>query len=351
MGMEVKIRKKFKDFSLDVEFGTNGGRMGILGPSGCGKSMTLKCVAGVETPDEGYIAVNGRVLFDSENGINVRPQKRRVGYLFQDYALFPNMTVWENLACGLDSSTGRADRNRKIGDMLDLCHLTGLGDRYPSQLSGGQQQRVALARILANEPEVVLLDEPFSSLDAHLSERMQTQLLDVLKHFMDDAVLVTHNRNEAYRICAQILAMDEGRILISGDTREVFRNPQYLKVAMLTGCKNLSRAVKSGEYEVTALDWDMRLRTATPVPDDTTAVGVHSHDFRPATVAETHNLIRISVLETTEGPFERSVAFRRAGGEGEGARCELRWTFVKNPVECPLPEYLSVHPERILLLK
>ena len=168
MSLKVHIHSKLKGFELKVDFETNGKPMGILGASGCGKSMTLKCIAGIMTPDEGYIELRGKVLFDSKNKINLKPQDRKVGYLFQNYALFPNMTVAQNIAVGIRGS--KSEKTEVVTKMLHNFHLQGLEKRYPSQLSGGQQQRVALARILAYEPDALLLDEPFSALDAYLKE-------------------------------------------------------------------------------------------------------------------------------------------------------------------------------------
>ena len=183
MSLQAAIKKRFSGFSLDVSLNTDGGVMGILGASGSGKSMTLKCIAGIETPDEGRIVLNGRVLFDSEKHINLPPQKRKVGYLFQNYALFPNMTVETNIAAGLSGS--KEEKQEAVARMIRLFKLEGLEKRYPSQLSGGQQQRVALARILVYEPDVIMLDEPFSALDYYLKEQLQFQVREVLGRCAD----------------------------------------------------------------------------------------------------------------------------------------------------------------------
>lgn len=211
MSLEVRIRRTLRDFSLETAFTTSDGVLGILGASGCGKSMTLRCIAGVETPDEGRIVLNGRVLFDSAAGINLPPQQRRVGYLFQSYALFPHMTVEENIACALGREKDRKKRAGTIASLVGRFRLEGLEKRYPGQLSGGQQQRVALARILAYEPEALLLDEPFSALDAHLKEKLQLELLELLRGYAGDAVMVTHSRDEAFRLCGRLLIMEHGR--------------------------------------------------------------------------------------------------------------------------------------------
>ena len=208
----VEIKKKLKEFDLDISFSAGKGCLGILGPSGCGKSMTLKSIAGIVTPDSGRIALQyakgeaagGRVLYDSALKINEKPQMRRVGYLFQNYALFPNMSVEENIAAGLK---GMEKKKAKVGEMIERFRLTGLEKRYPGQLSGGQQQRVALARILAYEPEALLLDEPFSAMDTYLREGLRLELSKVLADYDGVSVMVTHDRDEAFQLCKNIMLL------------------------------------------------------------------------------------------------------------------------------------------------
>ncbi len=177
MALEVAIKKYYPDFSLDVNFYTEKGILGVLGASGCGKSMTLKCIAGIETPDEGKIILNARVLFDSEKKINLSPQKRNIGYLFQNYALFPHMNVEENIAVGIKI---KEEKNEIIAKYLKIFHLENLKKAYPKNLSGGQQQRVALARIFASQPDILMLDEPFSALDDFLKWQVELELAKVL---------------------------------------------------------------------------------------------------------------------------------------------------------------------------
>ena len=192
--LTVDIKKKLDNFILDVQFETDREILALLGASGCGKSMTLKCIAGIAKPDEGRIVLNGRVLFDSDKGINLSPQKRRVGYLFQQYALFPNMTVEKNIAAGC-MEKNRERKKALVSEKIEKMHLSGLEHKYPSQLSGGQQQRVALARILINDPELLLLDEPFSALDSFLKWQLEMELSDDLKEFGRGALFVSHSKD------------------------------------------------------------------------------------------------------------------------------------------------------------
>ena len=223
MSLQAAIKKRFSGFSLDVSLNTDGGVMGILGASGSGKSMTLKCIAGIETPDEGRIVLNGRVLFDSEKRINLPPQKRKIGYLFQNYALFPNMTVETNIAAGLSGS--KEEKQEAAARMIRLFKLEGLEKRYPSQLSGGQQQRVAIARALALHPDILCFDEPTSALDPELTG----EVLRVLRDLADrktTMIIVTHEMAFARDVADRIMFMDGGVVVEEGPARQLIEHPQ-----------------------------------------------------------------------------------------------------------------------------
>lgn len=225
MKLVVDIKKDFGSFLLESSFETEDLITGVLGSSGSGKSMTLKCIAGIVTPDEGYIALDDRVLFDSSKKINIRPQDRRVGYLFQNYALFPSMTVKKNIMCGLRKEKDRNAKKRKYEEAVELLHLEGLENRLPSQLSGGQAQRTALARIIVSEPDLLLLDEPFSALDAFLRRSLQTELLSLLKSLKKEAILVTHSAREVRRMTTYLFVMKDGKIIRRGGTEDIFLSP------------------------------------------------------------------------------------------------------------------------------
>ncbi len=229
MSLTVNVKKRFPVFELDVRFESSASRIGILGASGCGKSMTLKCIAGIEIPDEGEIVINGKVMYRSGDKICVKPQKRSIGYLFQNYALFPTMTVVQNIGAGLKGS-GKQNRER-IREMLYTFRLDGLEERLPGELSGGQQQRVALARIMAYEPDVILLDEPFSALDQFLKDRLQQELYDMLEAYKGTVILVSHDRDEIYRFSEELLVLDQGKAVTCGRTREGFADPGCLEAA------------------------------------------------------------------------------------------------------------------------
>lgn len=279
MALTVDIRRDFGSFRLDVSFeADSGGFTGVLGASGCGKSLTLKCVAGIVRPDEGRILLDGRVLFDSAQGTDLPPQKRRVGYLFQQYALFPHMTVEQNIAAGVRE---RSRRQEAIPRLLAALRLEGCAGKYPRQLSGGQQQRVALARILASEPEVLLLDEPFSALDSYLQWQVEWELLQALEHFPGPVLFVTHDREEIRRLCRQVCILDRGRSQDIQPVEDLFDAPRTLAACLLSGCENVSRARRAGAGQVEALDWGIALEVVRPLPDGLSHVGIRAGQLRP----------------------------------------------------------------------
>ena len=345
MSLFVEIRKRLSDFVLDARFETDDPVTDLLGASGCGKSMTLKCIAGVETPDEGRIVLDGETLFDSARGVNLPPQKRGVGYLFQHYALFPHMTVEKNILCGLHGEKDKAVRRQRLREMIEMLQLEGLEKHRPAQLSGGQAQRAALARMLVNKPRLLLLDEPFSALDSHLRDQLQPQFLSLLRSYGRQAVLVTHSRDEAYHLCSRLCVMDGGRILRAGGTKEVFADPGSEPAARLTGCKNIARAVKAGEYEVDVPEWGIRLTAAKPVPDDIRAVGLRAHYFHPRAAA---NRFAVRLDSELEEPFEWILLFRYEGQDA--ASPALWWRMPKDKKPSAMPEALGIAPENVLLL-
>lgn len=233
MALLVDIRKRFRNFELQVSFETEN-VTGILGASGCGKSMTLKCIAGIETPDEGRIVLNDRVLFDSRQHIHVPVQERRIGYLFQNGALFPDMTVEQNIRAGLrDRQSGKSI----IDHLLQDFQLEPLCRKYPRQLSGGQKQRVALARILAGCPEVLLLDEPFSALDSHLKWQVAQSLSEMLKTYAGDMLFVSHDQDEVQYFCQNVCVLEAGKSLPMQTVEELFGYPKTASACLLTGCR------------------------------------------------------------------------------------------------------------------
>lgn len=338
----VKVKKKYEDFSLDVSLETASKRIGILGASGSGKSLTLKMIAGLVRPDEGRILMEGRVLFDSAAGIDVRTGKRKVGYLFQDYALFPNMSVRGNIEAGLRGAGKK--HVRRTEELLKKSGLWDVRDHMPHELSGGQKQRTALVRMLATDPGLLLLDEPFSAMDAHLREGLRLELIRTLNMYDKRVILVSHDRDEVYQMCDYLVLLDKGRVMAQGSTDELFMHPSSVASARLTGCKNISRIEKLTDYRVKALDWKgIELITDGKVTDDITHIGIRAHDFIPGEVGV--NIIHCGNVSVSRLPFEWYVTLENG----------LWWKLSRDLYEAfdekRIPDSLSVAPDRIILLK
>ena len=337
MALRVDICKKLNHFTLKTQFEASEGVTGILGASGCGKSMTLRCIAGIEKPDEGYIELNGKVFYDSKNKINLRPQERHVGLLFQNYALFPNMTVEQNLMTGLLS--GEKDRTKartKVREMLARFELTGLEKHRPSQLSGGQQQRVALARIFLSEPDILMLDEPFSALDEYLRWNLEQELLEVLRQFSGPALFVSHSRDEIYRICGKACVMDQGTSSPVISVRQLFEAPESKAAAVLSGCKNFARAqlaeadVKKTVY---VRDWGEYLTCTGTKAGEIYYVGVRSHYIYPVseTEAKTHpdNTFRCRIEKVIDDVFSTVIMVMPEHAEQSEESCRNHFNRIR----------------------
>lgn len=239
--LKVKIKKQLDNITLDVDFETNDSVLGLIGASGSGKSMTLKCIAGIEKPDSGFISIDDRVLFDSVKKINLRPQDRKIGYLFQNYALFPQMTVKKNIYVSVNKKYDKNEKDKKINEIIELLNLKGLENKLPSEISGGQQQRVALARIIVNEPDFLLLDEPFSSLDAFLKWNLAKELKSIVYKWGKKAIFVTHNINEVYYLCKNAIVLDKGREIEKNSVNDLIENPKTNIVKNIVKYSDLSR--------------------------------------------------------------------------------------------------------------
>ena len=344
MALSVDIEKTLGDFHLRVKFEAENRVLALLGASGCGKSMTLKCIAGIERPDRGVITLDGTTLFDSGRGVNLPPQRRRVGYLFQQYALFPNMTVEQNIAAGVRD---RRRAREETAEAIAAMRLEGLERKRPHQLSGGQQQRVALARILVNRPEVLLLDEPFSALDSHLRFQLEQELRGAIRRFGKTVLLVSHNRDEVFRLSDEVAIMHDGRIETTGEKKAVFADPKTRNGAILTGCKNVSPIQATGERRARAVDWGVELALPASA-DGVQYVGIRMHDVRLAEAQGEPNAFLCRVEETIENPFSCTVLLRP-----EGAASPIGWELDKERWRQTRAERLRVclPPESMLLLK
>jgi len=239
MGLDLKITTHLDGFSLDVRWSMGNELVVLFGHSGAGKSMTLRTIAGITPQGDGHIELNGRVLFSKDRGINLPPQHRSVGYVFQDLALFPHMTVEKNILYGA-ADTDRKQAVKKTREMMELFRLAAHKDKYPHEISGGQKQRVAFARALVRQPEVLLLDEPFSALDDQLRLEMRRCLANVVKQeFRIPTILVTHNVLEVYTLADRVLVYSNGRMIQSGIPQAVFTNPVNDEVMSLVNLAKL----------------------------------------------------------------------------------------------------------------
>lgn len=352
MNLFVSIKKKLPEFELDISFETDNNILGILGASGAGKSMTLRCIAGLDKPDTGQIILDDRVLFDSQKGINVPSRKRKIGFLFQSYALFPHMTVEQNIGFGLDALT-KEEQNRKIREMISMMQLDGLEKRYPHQISGGQQQRVALARALAVEPEALLLDEPFSALDEYLRDMMVNQLLESLGKYRGVTLFVSHNIDEAYRVCDNLIVISKGKREAFGSKDDIFNRPPSFAAAQITGCRNFSRVRRISGHEVEAVDWGCTLCVGN-FADNIEYIGIRDHFISCAENNMQKNISCCWPVFTSETPFRVTVYLSLGKPQSETRNYHLQWEMSKEEwthiKDKPLPWYIYLDPDKLFCL-
>ncbi|NBG89277.1 sulfate/molybdate ABC transporter ATP-binding protein [Isachenkonia alkalipeptolytica] len=355
MKLVVDIKKRIGDFTLEVAFETDGETTGLLGASGSGKSITLQLIAGIETPDEGQIVLNNRVLFDSEKGINLPSRKRRVSYLFQNYALFPHMTVAENILFPL-TNVKEEKRKDRLEEVLRLMALKGLKNRYPAQLSGGQQQRVALARGIIGKPEALLLDEPFSALDDYLKTTLIKELMEALKGYQGATLFVSHNMEEAYRICPKLLVLSKGRVEAYGSRETLHHYPPTLSVAKLTGYRSFSKFQTLSSYVIKALEWDIELQVENIPAKQETFITIASEKIYLAEDSpENANIFSAWINTYEEGP-RRVLCYLTlkrppAHSKDDHLEWELskeEWENIKNK---PQPFRIRIPKEGIRFLK
>lgn len=354
MALTAKLQKRYGDFLLDVDFSAESGEvLALLGASGCGKSVTLRCLAGIERPDRGHIELDGRVLFDSEKRIDLPPRKRRVGYLFQQYALFPNMTVEQNISVCL-GKLDKPQRQARTAELLSMLRLEGTEKQLPRQLSGGQQQRTALARILASEPRVILLDEPLSALDSSLRWQLEQELRDVLERFGGPAVWVSHDLGEVCRSCGRVCMLEGGKSDPAVGIRELIERPGTAGAARISGCRNVVRACPEPEPEpglVRVPEWNVKLRTAGPWREGFSLLGVRAERVRPAEEGA-ENAFPCRVRRVMDDVSALAAALVP---EGAAETAPPLWMELDRAEERALTEgmrlWVSVSPEDILLLK
>ncbi|WP_293121787.1 molybdate ABC transporter permease subunit [Microcoleus sp. bin38.metabat.b11b12b14.051] len=353
-GLFANIFKPLSGFTLNVGFDIGQEVLGILGASGSGKSMTLRCIAGLETPTSGKIAVNGKVLFDSAEGINLPSKDRRIGFLFQNYALFPHLTVAENIAFGLQHLSA-SEQQLRVKEQLISVQMSGLESRYPHELSGGQQQRVALARAIVNSPDLLLLDEPFSALDTHLRSQLERELMQTLANYRGITLFVSHNLEEVYRVCENLLVLADGSA-IAFDTKEhIFDRPRNFTVAQLTGCKNFCAAKQVAETIVEAIDWGCTLTVVEPIPKSLVFVGIRAHQVSFVSGCDRENTFACWIASTVETPHRVTLYLKLHSPPHDSQDYHLqaevfkeKWRAIKDN---PFPWYVHLEPIRLILME
>lgn len=342
MSLCVDIEKKLGAFRLRAQFEAQDGTTALLGASGCGKSVTLKCIAGIMTPDCGRIVLGNRVLFDSEKKIDLPPQQRRVGYLFQQYALFPNMTVEQNILCGIRREH-KAQKKELLAEKIRMFRLEGLEKKHPAQISGGQQQRVALARILSSEPEAILLDEPFSALDSYLKWNLELELADLLALFGGPVLWVSHDLDECYRNCGSVCVMEDGKTGAVTGMDEMIRHPESVSAARLAGCKNFLAAVeKNGAVYLP--EWGMALPVDAKGKTFTT-LGIPDY----AVALSVSGALRCTLCRVISG-VEQDILLLRPEHCGEGAPALCVAAARKNSLRAGETVCVALDAEKLLLL-
>lgn len=345
---------------INIQIG-NGEVLTIIGPSGSGKSTFLRCLNLLEKPTGGELWFDGRLI---DGKTDVKMLRRDVGMVFQSFNLFPMFSAVENVMYA-PVHINKLDKKRAKEEAMELLSRVGMADRanhYPGELSGGQQQRVALARILVYEPDVIMLDEPFSALDYYLKEQLQFQVREVLRGYTGDVLMVSHSRDEVYRFCEKSIILNRGQVAMKGETRAIFQKPENVTAARLTGCKNFSRIRRIGEYEVEALDWGLTFQTEEAVAAEHAYIGIRAHQFYPARGSA--NEFTCEWGDTLCQPFEWDVLLRPvenvgAAGDKENAlEREVIWWKVDYKQSDSLNQYqrgdrvrLGIAPGDIMLLK
>jgi len=352
MSLEVDIKKELPQFKLELAFSAGSTVLGILGSSGAGKSMTLRCIAGLETPARGRIILQDTVLFDSEKGINLPAKKRQIGFLFQNYALFPHLTVWQNISFGL-LGVPKKEQVRRVEEKIAMVRLEGFEHRLPHQLSGGQQQRTALARALIMEPRALLLDEPFSALDSHLKSQVGGELLEVLSAYRGVTIFVTHDLEELYRICDKLMILNDGQKIATGNKEDLFERPPTYTAARLTGCNNLSRARAAAPDIVEAVDWGVSLRVNQPIPPNLTHIGIRTHHLKFVRDCGPPNVFPCRVSSTGSPPHRMSLSLSLSSQLTPSGKhllqcevCSEKWKAIKDR---PFPWLVHLNPDLLFL--
>lgn len=363
MSLKAEIRKSFSGFTLDINLEADQETLGLLGESGCGKTLTMRCIAGIETPDAGKIVVNDKVYFDKASGkkpsVNLTAQERKTALLFQNYMLFPNLTVAENVGAGISNKASKSELKDMVERELERFGIDKFADRYPAQLSGGQQQRVALARMLAARPGILMLDEPFSALDSHLKGILEQNLSAVFEMFAGTILYVSHDIDEALRFCNRIAVMEDGKVMEISKGDELVSNPRSTASVKLSGCKNVTEAIAKGKRRIYMPRWGVEMQTARDVPEGLKNMGIRAFflerveepkDSVGAAASTTDNVFRMRCDRVSDSRFDRTVILGFCDADKddnfEDDAVENEMTFLHNHVFWRVDK-LAVEPEQL----
>ena len=350
MIIKADISSQLDKFNAKFSFESSSDRIGVLGESGAGKSMLLKFLAGIYNPDRGEIWLDDKCLYSKDKKINVKPQDRNIAYMFQNYALFPTMSVRQNIEIVVKGS--KEQKKEKADRLLKKFHIEELAGRKPGELSGGQQQRVALARVLAYEPALILLDEPFSALDQGLKEILQLELEDMLQDFDGKVIMVSHSMDELYKFSSELIVVSDGKIVEKGAKEELFHSPKTVKAAKLLGVNNILKTKSLKNNQIFIDDWKIPVKTGDINANDIESIGIRDDGFNP--VWENghagDNIIDIKIINTYETLNQVKIFFTIPGGK-EG---KYKYTFVldkKAYESCGLPNKLEVDLNKLIYFK
>lgn len=355
--LSFRIKKELGSFSLDLSYSSVNKSCAILGASGAGKSVLLRCLSGLEMPDAGNITVNGDTLFDAKSAKNIDTARRRIGHVFQNYALFSHMCVFDNVGFGL-KSINSSERRMRVMRILGEVGLDSCQSMYPREISGGQQQRVAVARALVTEPGLLLLDEPLSALDSHLKYQMERLLARSVREFRGITLMVTHNLEEAFRICDDLMVLDEGKIIAFGEKHRIFSQPGNVRTAILTGCKNISPIRQiSNSNKVIADSWggvEVLMPATNNEGDEFKSIGIRAHQLI-VRGADANNATEINsfpcwLADVNESPHRMSLHLRLTAHSNKSLK-ESMESHIQ--AEMPKDEFIALmlapQPWRVIL--
>jgi len=355
--LEVDIQKQLPEFLLDIVFrlNSNDSPLGVLGNSGAGKTTLLRCITGLDTPDRGRIILNDQILFDSAKGINLSPQERGIALVFQDYALFPHLTVAENIVFGMPIRQSEKLNREKVKQQLQLVNLSQMGDRFPGELSGGEQQRVALARALAGNPLITLLDEPLSALDTNLKTRLLRSLQKRLASYSGLSLYITHNLAEAYQLCPQLLIIDHGETIAFDTKQNTLNHPPNLKTAQVIGCSNISVAQTTAPRIIKAIDWQCNLRVEENVSQQLNNIGINAHDLIFTEVESEINTFPVWLAKSKELPnmVVLYLKLHSIADDSDDYHLEIEVSFIQwqHLQRIAIPWYVKLCPSKIILFE